>query len=277
MLNQANQGTTYFSKGSFLGSKKHELSVGPVSISETTYNEGLCSDWHYHENLRYSYIVNGGNIEKGRGWQQEHLTGGLVFYYPGLEHKNENYLASTRVFNIEIDNDFFSQYEVYNSVPLNIDPYNELQCKILMFKIFRERYIADEYSALSINELCLALTQSSQQHKQYRQAPAWVKNIYSLLHDNRNSHFTLYELSCLLQVHPVTISKNFSRYFGCTLGEYIRRIKVSRAVSLLANPKYSLTEIAYECGFVDQSHFTKTFLHITRALPKAYRKQMLSA
>ncbi|RDC58741.1 helix-turn-helix transcriptional regulator [Adhaeribacter pallidiroseus] len=93
-----------------------------------------------------------------------------------------------------------------------------------------------------------------------------------ILQDKWNEPVTLPELASLTQVHPVTISKHFTRYFACTLGEYRRKLKVNKSLALLRNPHLSLTDVALECGFADQSHFIRIFKEMTGWLPKHFKK-----
>ena len=101
--------------------------------------------------------------------------------------------------------------------------------------------------------------------------PEWIDKIAELLNDKWNEEVTLQDLSMLADVHPITVSKHFSKYFACTFGEYRRRQKVEKALQLIRASKFSLTEIAYECGFYDQSHFHPHILRkLTGFLPKHY-------
>jgi AraC family transcriptional regulator len=81
----------------------------------------------------------------------------------------------------------------------------------------------------------------------------------------------LHELSVETGTHPVTISKYFTRYFGCTLSEYMRKLRVMNSIALVKNTTHLLTRIAHESGFADQAHFTRAFKQITGFLPKEYR------
>jgi AraC family transcriptional regulator len=92
------------------------------------------------------------------------------------------------------------------------------------------------------------------------------------MHDRWQETLTLQELAQELQLHPVTISKHFPKYFNCTLGEYMRKVKIEKALTQIRTSPESLTEIAYACGFFDQSHFIKAFKQVTGFLPKAYKK-----
>ncbi|MEO1655562.1 MAG: helix-turn-helix transcriptional regulator, partial [Bacteroidota bacterium] len=79
------------------------------------------------------------------------------------------------------------------------------------------------------------------------------------------------ELAQELQLHPVSISKYFSKYRSSTLGDYMRKLKVDRAVRLLLNSSQSLAEVAYACGFSDQSHMTRLFKTYIGFSPKSLR------
>ncbi|HEX6187366.1 MAG TPA: helix-turn-helix transcriptional regulator, partial [Pyrinomonadaceae bacterium] len=66
--------------------------------------------------------------------------------------------------------------------------------------------------------------------------------------------------------------RSFSRYFRCTLGEYVRHIRVQRSLELMPRRNLTLTEIATTCGFADQSHFTRSFKQIMGVRPSTYRR-----
>ena len=52
----------------------------------------------------------------------------------------------------------------------------------------------------------------------------------------------------------------------------MRRIKIEKAMVLLKHSNQTLTEIAFLCGFSDQSHFSKTFRITTGFKPNEFRK-----
>ena len=102
--------------------------------------------------------------------------------------------------------------------------------------------------------------------------PYWLHLVHEKLSLEWNETLTLQQLSIVSKVNPVTISKAFPSYFSCTLGEYMRKLKIKNALRILQSSSESLTRIAYQCGFADQSHFTRTFKDITGLLPKQYKK-----
>lgn len=115
--------------------------------------------------------------------------------------------------------------------------------------------------------------------KTKRVTPAWVKELREMIQDQIDTELSLSlkEVSQSLQVHPAYISREFSKYFdNLNFGDYLRKLRIEKAISLLTNSKYSLAEIAFLTGFSDQSHFTRTFKKYTGLTPSAYKKSGLS-
>jgi len=78
-----------------------------------------------------------------------------------------------------------------------------------------------------------------------------------------------------LKVHPTYLSREFSKYFDdLSFGDYIRKLRIDRAIEMMKNSTYSLSEIAYLTGFSDSSHFNRIFKARTGKTPAAYRKTL---
>ncbi|MBL0740017.1 chromate resistance protein ChrB domain-containing protein [Chryseolinea lacunae] len=105
--------------------------------------------------------------------------------------------------------------------------------------------------------------------------PAWAQELKEIIQDQIDTNLTLSltEISQSLNVHPTYLSREFSKYFDdLSFGDYIRKLRIEKAMVLLALPQHSLAEIAYLTGFSDQSHFNRTFKKITGKNPSEYRK-----
>jgi AraC family transcriptional regulator len=105
--------------------------------------------------------------------------------------------------------------------------------------------------------------------------PEWVSKLKEILHDNIFENYSLDFLASYLGLHPVHLSRYFPRYFNCSLGEYMRKLRVEKSLTLLPNKNQSLTAIAYDCGFSDQSHFSRCFREFTGINPLAYRRLLM--
>lgn len=110
-----------------------------------------------------------------------------------------------------------------------------------------------------------------------KKTPAWAKEIKDIIQDQLdiNLNLNLKDISSELNVHPAYLSREFSRHFDdLSFGEYIRKLRIDKAIGLLENPAYSLSEIAYLTGFSDQSHFTRIFKKQIGQNPSVFRKNL---
>jgi AraC family transcriptional regulator len=223
---------------------------------------------HCHENAHLSFILKGQTFEKRKHGEFERFPGQLIFFDAGEEHQSITQVFPAKNINLELEPLFFRNNAV-TEADINALAKSP-RAKFTMLKVYQELVADDEYSISSINMLLLDLI-----HRRAKPAsghPAWMKSVFDVLNDRWNETPSLTELSAAADVHPVTISKYFPRYFSCSLGEYSRQLKIEKSLDLITTGSFSLTEIAHHCGFSDQSHFTRTFKRLTGLAPQRYRK-----
>lgn len=116
--------------------------------------------------------------------------------------------------------------------------------------------------------------------KSNQKTPLWVKDLKEIIQDQIDAQFTfdLKKISNDLELNPSYLSREFSKYFeDLNFGEYVRKLRIEKAIHLIQNSTYNLTEIAYMTGFSDQSHFTRIFKLHTGKNPSSYRKNALKS
>jgi AraC-like DNA-binding protein len=114
--------------------------------------------------------------------------------------------------------------------------------------------------------------------KKRGKVPQWALELKAIIQDQIDTNLTLSlkEISQSLNVHPTYLSREFSKYFDdLSFGDYIRKLRIEKAIQLLRDPTYSLADIAYLTGFSDQSHFNRIFKLHTGKNPSAYRKNLM--
>ena len=62
---------------------------------------------------------------------------------------------------------------------------------------------------------------------------------------------------------------------GITLGDYISKVRIEKAEALLKDRELSISQIALEVGFPDQSYFTKVFKKIEKCTPNVFKQNTL--
>lgn len=67
-----------------------------------------------------------------------------------------------------------------------------------------------------------------------------------------------------------TFERKFKKYFGCTPKQYIKRFRIQESCRMLI-AGYSIQSAAIDCGFCDQSYFTREFRVLMGVTPKAYQ------
>jgi AraC family transcriptional regulator len=95
-----------------------------------------------------------------------------------------------------------------------------------------------------------------------------------LEHIEQNLHrdIALAELAALTGLSITHFARAFRRSLGEPPYRYFRRQRIERAKVLLAASDQGIAQIALECGYAAQSHFTSAFKARTMTTPAAYRR-----
>lgn len=99
-----------------------------------------------------------------------------------------------------------------------------------------------------------------------------LEKVIFYVHNHYREKITLTKLSKITGCSPQYIGQLFKKTAWCSFSRYLMRYRVNKAQDLLKNTELSLTEIAYETGFFDSAHFTKSFSSVTGLTPLAYRR-----
>ncbi|MCP4688199.1 MAG: AraC family transcriptional regulator, partial [Desulfobacterales bacterium] len=97
-----------------------------------------------------------------------------------------------------------------------------------------------------------------------------VKRAIDYINDNYSRTISLDELSGVAHLSPFHLIRVFANETGLTPHAYVTQIRIHRAMSRLAG-SHSLSRIALETGFSDQSHLTRRFKRIVGVTPGQYR------
>lgn len=81
------------------------------------------------------------------------------------------------------------------------------------------------------------------------------------------------ELARYFDLSPAYFSSVFRQHFGLSPKAYLIAARINKARKLLAENNLSNAAIAEECGFYDESHFSRVFQKQTGVLPGNYKRQ----
>ncbi|MEZ4859193.1 MAG: AraC family transcriptional regulator [Flavobacteriaceae bacterium] len=259
--------------GEFYGRHFEKSAFQNIVTTDTEYTHSKV-DWHHHENPYFTYLLQGKLFESNKKESYYLEPGSLLFHNWQDAHYNIKPPEFTRGFHIEMKENWFANFDVQiTDFEGSINLKNPL-IKNSMNKVFVESKINDQYSNLSIDTLLIEIFSNLKETKEKKtNNPIWVKKLQELLIEEQID-YSLINLSSILGLHPVHLSREFSRYFGTSLGNYIRLIKVNQAFNLIVSNQFSMTEICYKCGFYDQSHFITNFKRIYYTTPSKFLKKI---
>ncbi|MBR1592438.1 MAG: helix-turn-helix transcriptional regulator [Ruminococcus sp.] len=76
-----------------------------------------------------------------------------------------------------------------------------------------------------------------------------------------------------LKISPAYLSRLFKNETGISFSDYVNKLKIEEAASLLLFTEYTDLEISVMLGFSSQSYFIKIFKKYMNATPKQYKKK----
>ncbi len=251
-----------------------KLETSAVKVEEERYAPGLCIPRHYHDTANFIYTIAGTHWSGYSRGGDTCAPGTVRFLAAGEPH--ENYFpVGCRALEIELRNPILELAAEHGHTICSPGELPHPSAAALGARLYREFRQRDDVSLLDIEAVILQLLLSGGQDSTPRRssAPPWLLRIREMLREEEHSRLSLAELSRCVGRHPVQISRQFHRHFGCTISEYMRRVRIARAQSLLRRRDLEVAEIALACGFSDQSHFTTAFRRLTGIPPHRYRLQ----
>lgn len=103
--------------------------------------------------------------------------------------------------------------------------------------------------------------------------PPYLKNVLKKIEYQFREPLSLDQLSEEFGVSKFHLSREFKRYMGTSLNEYLILTRLNHAKELLKYSNKTVEEIAYACGFHHVSHFINLFKSHEKTTPLQFRKQ----
>ena len=252
--------------------KERELS-GLVLI-ETRYAANLKMPRHAHGPARFGVVLAGGYTEQYGGKSRCCMPATLVLHPSEESHVVHFSSAGARVFRVEAKPQWLAGLREHAAVLDRPAEFGDGSLARLSLRLYREFQEMDNLSPLIIEGFALEIVaQAARQQtaSKHDKPPRWLEQARELLHAHFRDNLSLKKVAEALGVHPVYLAREFRKHYGCTLGEYLRRLRIELACRELCQSATPLIEIAAATGFYDQSHFSKKFKQLTGMTPTEYR------
>ena len=103
-----------------------------------------------------------------------------------------------------------------------------------------------------------------------------IYRVMEYVKSNYGRRITLEEIAAYVYLSGSHVSALFKKETGQTVSEYIHHIRIEKSKRLLREEGISIADAAAQCGFEDQSYFSRVFKKQTGISPKKYRDHALA-
>ncbi len=263
-------GTMSVSESQPLSGKLVRTGAWPgLRCHDVVYEPHLRLTAHEHELPFFALSLCGAYDESTGGKSYSYSTGAALFHAAHEEHAVRIAGAAARCFVIEIDG---VEQRFDCSLPSSM-PQPAGEAASILSAMYAEFRRSDVSSALSLQGLLLQLIASISRNGTEARCsrPAFLERVEEFLRSHFRSQLTLEEIATAVGAAPARLSSVFRAVHGHSLADEQRRLRIEHACRRMLDPTTSLAEIAVECGFADQAHFSRAFLRVKGMTPSRYR------
>jgi len=258
--------------GQYYGKVLQSLNLGGVIISKSYYKDKSSLPLHYHKNPYFCYVLNGKYSEYSVRTDFTCSKGDVIFHPQHTEHHNNFSDNPATCFNLEFSESWINKFVETKLNLCSIVKKSDYRIQSPVLKIYKELNNYDDLSSLMIEGLLLeTIANFSRNNSVNSFVPYYLKKIVEYLNDEYHSNPSLLQLAQIADVSPEHLVREFRKVFKLTIGEYLRQVKVKQSCYMLRHTDKDLSDIAFEMGFSDQSHFGRVFKKQTSLTPLEYR------
>jgi AraC family transcriptional regulator len=260
--------------GNFYGQFKKSVEIVGLQLTETAYLPNAVLPRHEHESAYFCFVVKGTYEETVAGKTRLRRPATLVTHPAGEVHSERFGTADGVCFNLELGPSWRERtrdwIQKLGQGTVFLDP----KIVSLAAKIRGEFGRMDDVSPLAIEGLTLELLAETARGTRLEIGsgkPLWLKQAEDLIRARFREVLTLGDIAACVGRHPVHVARQFRRHYRCTVGDFIRRLRVQHACRRLARSDEPLVMIALDLGFSGQAHFSTLFRRQTGLSPTEYR------
>lgn len=243
-------------------------------LTETAYAARHELPKHSHERACFIVVLQGSFSEVYEKRERSCEPLAIIFRPPHETHMDSFHDQGARCLNVEVNERWLHRVSAYSraldeSADFCGGPFSQLAARL-----YSEYRLMDEASPLAIEGLLLEIVAGATRRSRLSSSkgrPRWIGRAEEMIRAQFREPLTLAGIAAVVDAHPVHLSAVFHKTYGCTVGEYTRRLRIEFACGELSKTDDPIIKIALAAGFYDQSHFSRTFKRHTGVTPAAYR------
>lgn len=258
----------------FLGDYRAQRWIGDCALAELTPTVPEHEvEAHTHDDAHFLLLLGGTYLSSASGMPAECSVPTLILNPPGTAHRDRFRGCEGRFLTLSIPAGAWSVAAGHRELPrtsLKLSAPGMVQAMRLRWELSNWH----DASPLVVEDGIEALLDECaiDEMSRMKHVPAWLERARQRLHDDWATTPSLAALAKEVDVHPVYFSRAFRQRYACSPGEYLRRCRLGHSLQLLRDPRLGLAEIALQCGYVDQAHFSNSFRRLFGTTPMQFRR-----
>ena len=257
-----------------LGERLKTINAAGFVLTETTHQPNHKLGRHKHELPNIAFTLKGSFTEILDNRRFECGAQSLVIKPAGEAHANVYGCREVRCFLIEVLPQRLESLHPLSNVLNRVNHVRGAMLSMLALRICKEMRAMDSASVLAIEGVSLEIIAELSRHSHVvseRRVPRWLEQAKEMLHEHSSETISLGDIARAVDIHPVHLAREFRRFYGCTLGEYLRGLRIQFACRKLSTSNMPLVEIALAAGFSHQAHFSRLFKRHIGMTPTEFR------
>ena len=270
----------------------------PLAIYTTDISKNVIGfiDWHWHDELQFCVITNGSVIFDINDSQVILNEGDGLFINAQQIHRAKNYeninssyicfdfhpklissfmgsLINTKYIEPYVNNSSIEYFTLSKNTSWQLDIIHKL---FYIYEIYNDKSFGFELKIimnfLEIWQDFFEFYFKSFKEKELNYNSLRLKNIITYINNHYMEKIQLEDVAKVVNLSKSACCREFKKHMKCTIFEYLINYRLVMATKLLVSSDYSVTEIAYNCGFGTTSYFIEKFKNKTGVSPYVYRK-----
>ncbi|MGV3617418.1 MAG: helix-turn-helix domain-containing protein [Fimbriimonas sp.] len=257
-------------KGTFHGRPVRQRKVGGFRVLELVYAPHYDAGRHEHSHAHLALSLAGAYDEKTGNKEVLCDPSTTIFRPAGVVHYSRNREVLNRVLAVDIQPEAVATCVSHLRLE---EPHTAVSgpLTVAMRRLQVEFSRDDPFCGFAIYGLVLEALAILGRDRLSSHPPSWIELVDAAVRDSREIP-SVRELATMAGLSETSFSRHFRRHFNTSVGQYVRKRRFEKAVRFLEQTDMPLAEVAFQTGFVDQSHFTNAFKAEFGMTPNRYRK-----
>lgn len=250
--------------------------------------------WHQHPEYEIIFIKKGSGSIRVGDFQGRYEEGQLLFLGPNLPHTGLGYgvIGEHEEIIIQVREDFLgstfwnapemgqihrlferskrgvvfngSKKEKIGQLLNQMIEEQPFQRLLILLEILQKMAEIDEYELMNASSTLVDLTHLDEQR---------MLAIYKFVEEKYKQVISIQEVAEVAHLTVPSFCRYFKKKTRQTFIDFLNEYRVNQVCKGLQTSK-GITEICFDSGFNNVSHFNKTFKKVTGKSPKAYRNEL---